>query len=93
MNKAQFVEQVQQCGAYTSKTQADDAIKAVTAAITEALSNKEEVTLQGFGSFKPALQAAKEGKVPGTDKTYSKPATTVPKFTASSVLKEKVAGK
>jgi DNA-binding protein HU-beta len=64
MNKAQFVELVQQCGAYTSKTQADDAIKAVTAAITEALSNKEEIALPGFGSFKTALQAAKEGKVP-----------------------------
>jgi DNA-binding protein HU-beta len=92
MNKAQFAELVQQHGGYASKTAADAAIDAVTAAITEALSAKEDVALPGFGSFKTATQAAKEGKIPGTDKMYSKPATTVAKFTASSVLKEKVAG-
>jgi DNA-binding protein HU-beta len=93
MNKAQFVELVQKHGGYSSKVAADTAIDAVSAAITEALSQKEDVTLAGFGTFKTTIQAAKEGKVPGTDKTYSKPATTVAKFAASSVLKEKVAGK
>jgi DNA-binding protein HU-beta len=93
MNKAQFVDLVQKCGDYSTKTSADVAITAVTTAITEALSNKDDVQLVGFGTFKIATQAAKEGKVPGTDKTYSKPATTVAKFAASSVLKEKVAGK
>lgn len=93
MNKAQFVELVQKHGAYSSKAAADAAIDAVTAAITEALANKEDIALAGFGSFKTATQAAKEGKVPGTDKTYSKPATTIAKFSPSSVLKEKVAGK
>ena len=83
MNKAQFVDLVQKCGDYSTKT----------AAITEALSNKEDVQLVGFGTFKTATQAAKEGKVPGTDKTYSKPATTVAKFAAASTLKDKVAGK
>lgn len=92
MNKAQFVELVQKHGEYSSKTAADTAINAITAAITEALSAKEDVALAGFGTFKTATQAAKEGKVPGTDKTYSKPATTVAKFAASSVLKDKVAG-
>lgn len=92
MNKAQFVELVQKHGDYSSKAAADTAINAITAAITEALSAKEDVALVGFGTFKTATQAAKEGKVPGTDKTYSKPATTVAKFVASSVLKEKVAG-
>lgn len=92
MNKAQFVELVQKHGEYGSKTAADAAINAVTTAISEALSNKEDVALPGFGFFKTATQAAKKGKVPGTDKMYSKPATTVAKFTASSVLKDKVAG-
>ena len=91
MNKAQFVELVQKCGDYSTKTAADAAITAITAAITEALSNKEDVQLVGFGSFKTAVQAAKEGKVPGTDKTYSKPATTVPKFVAGATLKDAVA--
>jgi DNA-binding protein HU-beta len=46
-----------------------------------------------FGTFKTATQAAKERKVPGTDKTYSKPATAVAKFAAGATLKEKVTGK
>jgi DNA-binding protein HU-beta len=96
VNKAQFVDLVQKCGDYSSKIAADAAITAVANAITEALPNKEDVQLVGFGTFKTATQAAKEGKegkVPGTDKTYSKPATTVAKFAAGATLKEKVAGK
>lgn len=92
MNKAQFIELVQTSGDYKTKIEAEAAINAITAAITEALSKKEDVQLVGFGTFKAATQAAKEGKIPGTDKTYSKPATTVPKFTAGATLKEKVAG-
>lgn len=92
MNKAQFVELVQTSGNYKTKIEAEAAINAITAAITEALTQKEDVQLVGFGSFKTVVQAAKEGKVPGTDKTYSKPATTVPKFVAGATLKEKVAG-
>lgn len=91
MNKSQFTALVQKNGAYSSKAAAEAAIDAVTAAITEALCQKEEVALIGFGTFKTALQAAKEGKIPGTGQTYSKPATTVAKFAASSLLKEKVA--
>ena len=93
MNKAQFIELIQKHGEYSSKIAANAAIDAVTAAITEALSQKEEVVLAGFGTFKTAIQAAKEGKIPGTDKVYSKPATTIAKFAASSALKDKVAGK
>ncbi len=93
MNKAQFVDLVQAKGDYKTKIEADSAINAITASITEALSNKEDIQLVGFGSFKTAVQAAKEGKVPGTDKTYSKPATTVAKFVAGATLKDKVAGK
>ena len=72
MNKAQFVELVQKHGEYSSKAAADAAIDAVTAAITEALSQKEDVALAGFGTFKTAIQAAKEGKVPGNLVRYQK---------------------
>jgi len=67
------------------------AIVAVTAAITEVLSNKEDVQLVGFDKFKTAIQVAKEGKVPGTGKTYSKPATIVAKFAAGAALKDAMA--
>jgi DNA-binding protein HU-beta len=91
MNKAQFVELVQTNGNYKTKAEADAAINAITSAITEALAQKESIQLVGFGTFKVAEQAAKEGKIPGTDKTYSKPATTVPKFVAGATLKDAVA--
>jgi len=94
MNKAQFVELVQKTGSYTTKTEAENAIKAFTEAVTEALVNKEDVSLVGFGSFVSALQKGKSGKVPGTDKTYTTQDKMVPKFKAGKGLKDRVeAGK
>ncbi|NPA66128.1 MAG: HU family DNA-binding protein [Epsilonproteobacteria bacterium] len=94
MNKAQFVELVQSCGDYKTKTEAERAIKAFTDAVTEALVKKEDVSLVGFGSFTTVLQKGKTGKVPGTDKTYTTSDKMVPKFKAGKGLKDRVeAGK
>ncbi len=94
MNKAQFVELVQSCGEYKTKTEAEKAIKAFTDAVTEALVKKEDVSLVGFGSFTTVLQKGKTGKVPGTDKTYTTSDKMVPKFKAGKGLKDRVeAGK
>ncbi len=92
MNKAQFVELVQKSGAYKTKVEAETAIKAFTDAVTEALVAKEEVSVVGFGSFKSSLQKGKEGKVPGTTKTYKTEDKMVPKFKAGKVLLDSVAG-
>ena len=92
MTKAEFVELVQTSGDYESKAAAEKAIKAFTDAITEALVKKETVSLVGFGTFSTAEIAKKEGKVPGTDKTYVKPAHTAPKFKFGKTIKEAVAG-
>jgi DNA-binding protein HU-beta len=91
MNKAQFVELVQKNGDYKTKVEAENAIKAFTDAVTEALVAKEDVTLVGFGSFAAALQKGKSGKVPGTSKTYSTKDKMVPKFKAGKSLKDAVA--
>ena len=91
MNKAQFVELIQKHGNYTTKKEAEAAIAAFTDAVTEALAAKESVTLVGFGSFVTVDVAEKSGKVPGTDKTYSKPAHTSLKFKAGQTLKDAVA--
>lgn len=92
MNKAQFVEIVQVKGSFKTKTEADNAIDAVTAAITEALSAKESVAIIGFGTFTTALQKGKTGTVPGTTKSYTTIDKTVPKFSAGQTLKDSVAG-
>lgn len=91
MTKAQFVELVQKNGNYESKAAAEKAVKAFTASVTEALVNKEEVSLVGFGTFSTAKVAAKTGTVPGTTKTYSKPAHTAPKFKFGKTIKDAVA--
>jgi len=90
MNKAQFVELVQKSGAYKTKVEAEDAIKAFTDAVTEALVAKEEVSLVGFGSFSTSLQKGKSGTVPGTTKTYNTADKMVPKFKPGKGLKEKI---
>ena len=91
MNKAQFVELVQESGEYKTKIEAEAAIKAFTDAITTALVKKEDVSLVGFGSFIATLQKGKSGKVPGTDKTYTTEDKMVPKFKAGKGLKDRVA--
>ncbi len=94
MNKAQFVELVQERGSYKTKVEAEAAIKAFTEAVTSALIKKEDVSLVGFGSFTATLQKGKSGKVPGTDKTYTTQDKMVPKFKAGKGLKDRVeAGK
>ncbi|MDQ7084497.1 MAG: HU family DNA-binding protein, partial [Sulfurovum sp.] len=49
MTKSDFVELVQKNGEFESKVVAERAIKAFTDAITEALVQKETVSLVGFG--------------------------------------------
>ena len=91
MTKAEFVELVQGVGEYESKAAAEKAVKAFTDAVTEALMKKESVSLVGFGTFSTTQVPKREGKIPGTDKTYVKPAHTAPKFKFGKTIKEAVA--
>ncbi len=91
MNKSQFIELVQKSGGYKTKVEAETAINAFTGAVTSALVAKEDVTLVGFGAFSALLQKGKEGKVPGTDKTYTTSDKMIPKFKAGKSLKDSVA--
>ena len=92
MTKAEFVELVQKNGEFDSKSAAERAVKAFTDSITEALVKKETVSLVGFGTFSTAEIAEKTGKIPGTDRTYTKAAHTAPKFKMGKTLKDAVAG-
>ncbi len=91
MTKSDFVELVQKNGEFDSKAAAERAVKAFTASVTEALVNKETVSLVGFGTFSTVEVKEKSGKVPGTNKTYTKPAHTAPKFKIGKTLKDAVA--
>jgi len=92
MTKAEFVDLVQEVGDYDTKAAAEKAVKAFTDAVTAALVKKESVSLVGFGTFSTVDVPEKTGKVPGTDKTYTKAAHTAPKFKIGKTLKDAVAG-
>ncbi len=92
MNKAEFIDAVA-AKAGLSKKDAKGAVDAVLDTITEALVKKDSVSFIGFGTFSTAPRAAREARVPGTDKTVDVPATTVAKFKVGSNLRTKVASK
>ncbi|MCI6989625.1 MAG: HU family DNA-binding protein [Campylobacter sp.] len=90
MKKAEFIQLVAE-KAGLSKKDTQTAIDATLEALTEVLVKGDSVSFIGFGSFDVAERAAREGKVPGTDKTYKSPATKVVKFKVGKSLKDAVA--
>lgn len=93
VNKSEFVSRVAQ-EADMSAADADRAVKAVLAVITDALKGHEEVAFAGFGKFTVSERAARTGVNPqDPSKKVQIPARTVPRFTPGAVLKEAVAGK
>ena len=90
MKKADFITLV--AGkAELSKKDTEKALDAVLESIQECLVKGDSISFIGFGSFDVAERAAREGKVPGTDKTYKSPATNVVKFKVGKQLKDAVA--
>ena len=59
--------------------------------VVQAVAKGDGVSLVGFGSFKSAARAAREGKNPKTGEKIKIPATTVPKFAAGATFKATVA--
>ncbi len=92
MNKSELVESIA-AGADISKAAAARALDAALEAVTSAVAKGDQVTLVGFGSFKPVKRAARVGKNPQTGAEVKIPATTVPKFSAGAAFKAAVAKK
>ncbi len=74
-----------------SKKDADAAIAAVVASVTEALSRGEKVQLVGFGTYEVKARPARIGRNPQTKQEIQIPATQVPVFKAGKALKDAVA--
>ncbi|RAX52721.1 DNA-binding protein [Helicobacter sp. 16-1353] len=91
MNKAEFIEEVKKVGGYETKKEAERAISAFSDAVRKVLVKKDTVELVGFGKFETAVQKAKTGKVPGSNKTYKTADKMVPKFKPGKALKDEVA--
>lgn len=92
MNKTELIN----IAAENSGVAKKDAEKVVTAAIeaiTNAMVAGDKVQLSGFGTFEAKQREARMGRNLRTQEIIEIPATKVPSFKASQVLKDTVAGK
>ena len=91
MNKTDLINEIAS-KADLSKKDAEAALKAIIAAIEEALINDDKVVLVGFGTFEAKKRAARKGRNPSTKEVIDIPASKVPTFKAGKDLKNKVNG-
>ena len=92
MNKSELIDLIA-AEADLTKAAAGRALDAAIAGITTAVAGGDNVTLIGFGTFKAAERAARDGKNPKTGEPLKIAAATVPKFTPGASFKAAVAKK
>ena len=88
-NKQELIAKVAESADLTKKD-AEKAVNAVFASVSEFLAKGEKVQLIGFGTFETRERAAREGRNPQTGDSIKIAATTVPAFKAGKALKEAV---
>lgn len=89
MNKSELIDAI---AAESGLTKADSgrALAATLDAIVGAVASGDSVSLIGFGSFKTAKRAAREGKNPRTGEKIKIAAATLPRFAAGAAFKAAV---
>lgn len=90
MNKTELIAAVSQSAGLTKKD-TERVLNAALDTITATLRQGEKVQLSGFGTFEVKAREARIGRNPHTRETIDIPATSVPVFKASKVLKDTVA--
>ena len=90
MNKADLIEAItEQVG---DKRSASNAVEAVVAAITRAVSKGEKVAISGFGVFEKVDRAARVARNPSNGAIVRLKKTSVPKFRPGQNFKDVVSG-
>jgi DNA-binding protein HU-beta len=87
LTKQEFIAKVADRSGLSNR----DAAKAVDAfmeTVTDTLKGGDSINFTGFGKFSAAARAARQGVNPRTGERVQIAATTVPKFTAGSQLKQ-----
>ena len=90
MNKTELIGLAAENSGMTRKD-TERVINAAIDAITLNLISGEKVQISGFGTFETKTREARVGRNPHTKESVEIPATTVPVFKASKVLKDTVA--
>ena len=89
MSRQELVEVMAEKAGIT-KADANRALDAYMAAVTEALKAGKKVSLVGFGTYATSKRAAREGRNPRTGETVKIAARTAVTFKAGSKLKDAV---
>jgi len=92
VTKAELISAVAE-KAGMKKVEAEKAVAAFIASVTETLKSGGKLSLVGFGTFSITKRAARKGQNPQTGKKINIPAANVPKFKAGKNLKEAVNSK
>ena len=87
MNKTELIAAVAE-KATISKKDAENAVSAVIASITESLAGGEKVQIAGFGTFEVRERGERVGRDPSAEIVI--PASKAPAFKAGKALKESV---
>ena len=90
MNKKGLIEAVMKAADIETKAAAERAVDAVFDTIVKTMGRGEEVAITGFGTFRVAKRAAREGRNPKTGEKIQIKASIKPKFRAGKLLKEAV---
>lgn len=89
MNKTELIAAAAEASG-VSKKDAERVLNAAIDAVTKSLVKGEKVQLSGFGIFETKARQARIGRNPATRETVEIPATRVPTFKPSKVLKDTV---
>jgi len=85
VNKAQLVKAIS-LRTQLPSSQAEAALNATLAAITQALQDGEPVVLVGFGTFETRTRAARSGRNPKTGEAIEIASSVVPAFKPGKTL-------
>lgn len=89
MNKTELVEAIAASTAL-SKANAAKALDAFIATVTEQLSQEQQVTIVGFGTFLVRSRESRSGRNPRTGEEITIPAQKVPAFKPGKNIKDAV---
>jgi len=89
MNKTELVVAIAE-KAGLSKKDAEKALQAFQAAVTDELVAGGKVQLVGFGTFDVSVRAARKGRNPQTKKEIEIAASKAPRFKVGKALKDAV---
>ena len=87
MNKSELIEQVAD-RADIKRSEAEQAVNALTEVVKETLQRGGDVAITGFGKFSVAERGARQGVNPQTGERIQIAASKAPKFSAGADFKK-----